>query len=78
MEGNNDETLLDAEDKGQTQSQKLPGKTMGSTWQADNAMILQSQPNSEGSRQSNNVKTFVQNFHVSETITLNENPMCLY
>ena len=47
MEGNNDETLLDAEDKGQTQSQKLPGKTMGSTWQADNAMILQSQPNSE-------------------------------
>ena len=55
MAGNNGETLLDAEDKGQTQSQELPGKTRGSTWQADNT-----------------------NFHVSETITLNENPMCLY
>ena len=47
MAGNNGESLLDAEDKGQTQSQELPGKTRGSTWQADNAMILQSQPNSE-------------------------------
>ena len=47
MEGNNGETLLDAEDKGQTQSQELPGKTRGSTWQADNTVIAQSQPNSE-------------------------------